>query len=93
MLRLYKKCTPSGRQMSPSRLGACRNTTTIYYWYPYTEKLVTCQQQFAQLHHVVLKHRGYRAGLPDYNGALQSPEHKQTLVNTGARSERILYKK
>ena len=32
-----------------------RNTTTIFYRYPYVGKLVTCQQQFSQLHHVALK--------------------------------------
>ena len=37
-----------------------RNTTTIFYRYPFAGKLVTCQQQFALLHHVVLKHRGCR---------------------------------
>jgi len=36
------------------------NTTNIFYQYPYTEKVVTCQQQFAQLRHVNLKHRGYK---------------------------------
>jgi len=41
---------------------APRNTTTysILYRYPYAGKVVTRQQQFPQLHHVVLKHRGYR---------------------------------
>jgi len=37
-----------------------RNTTTIFNWYSYAGKLVTYQQQFAQLHYVDLKHRGYR---------------------------------
>ena len=41
---------------------APRSTTTIFYRYPYAGKLVTCQQQFPQLHHV-LKHRGYRSGM------------------------------
>jgi len=39
---------------------APRNTSTICYRYSYAGKLVTCQQQFAQLHHVDLKHRGCR---------------------------------
>jgi len=39
---------------------APRNTTTIFYRYSYARKLVTCQQQCAQLHHAVLKHRKYR---------------------------------
>jgi len=34
--------------------------TTVFYRYPYAGKLATCQQQLAQVHHVVLKHREYR---------------------------------
>ena len=34
-----------------------RNTTTIFYRYPYVGKLVTCQQHYVVL---ILKHRGYR---------------------------------
>jgi len=34
---------------------APRNTTTIFYPHPHAGKLATCQQQFAQLHHVILK--------------------------------------
>ena len=39
---------------------APRKTTTIFYRYPYAGKLVNCQQQFAQLLHVVLKRCKYR---------------------------------
>ena len=39
---------------------APRNRTTTFYWYSYAGKLVTCQQQFAELHHVDLKHRECR---------------------------------
>jgi len=38
----------------------CASPTTIFCRCPYAGKLVTCQQQFAQLHHVVLKHRRYK---------------------------------
>jgi len=53
---------PDRDQSSCCKTGnrTLRNTTTIFYRYPYAGKLVTCQQQFTQLHHVVLKHRRYR---------------------------------
>jgi len=45
-----------------------RYTTTVFYRYLYAGKLVTCQQQFVQLHHVVLNYCGNKDQVSVFSG-------------------------
>jgi len=49
-------------------------TITIFYRCHHAGKLQTCQQKFAQLHHDVLKRRGYR----DVGSVATLLSHKST---------------
>jgi len=57
----------------------------IFYRYPYAGKLVNCQQQFAKLHHVVLK-KGRNQRFISGGGAIFTKFHSMTsscLFNRG----------